>query len=305
MDRLEAMQLFTRVVERQSFTAVAREVGSSQPTVSRRIAELEAHLGARLLHRTTRHITPTDEGARYYQTCKRLIAELDAVESEMGRRQQAVEGVIKVACPAAFGRLVIMTHLPAFMAEHPGVQVELSMSDQVVDLVASGIDLAVRIGQLTDNALKAVRVGRTQRIAIAESTYLDRRGRPSHPHDLVHHDCVVFNGSASGPRWRFEGPEGIIEVPVKGRVSTDSAEAIRAAALSGLGVALAPSWLFCSEPDGPHLAPQGLETVLDDWLPPALPMHVVYPEAHRLAPRHRAFIDFFKARFSEIPTVRR
>jgi DNA-binding transcriptional LysR family regulator len=300
MDLLAGMKLFTRVAETGGFSVVARELGSTQPTVSRTIAGLEAHLGVRLLNRSSRAVTLTDDGRQFYELATRALEAVTQAETGVGRRLGLPSGLLRVGTPVAFGRLHVASRIPAFLDRYPDVQVELAMNDAFVDLVEAGLDLAIRIGDLSDPSLIARRIGITRRVTVASSAYLARRGVPAVPADLARHDCIVYTRLATGNRWHFAGRDGPVVVEVTGRFRTDNSEAVREAVLGGAGIAVAPVWLFPDE-----IGAGMLTILLTEFEPTHLPIHAVYPSRRHLASKVRAMIDFLGAEFETSPLLAR
>jgi DNA-binding transcriptional LysR family regulator len=289
---LEHIRTFVRTVETGSFTAVALEQQQSQPTVSRQIAALEEHLGVRLMQRTTRALTLTDEGRSYYAHARGL---LDAVEDAAlaVHPDAAVSGMLRIAAPLAFARLHLMPRMARFLAEHPDLRTDWLLGDRPVDLVEEGVDLAIRIGRITDQGLIARKIGQMKRVTVARPDYFARAGRPMHPRDLTEHDCIVYTGLATVDEWHFAGPDGApIVVKVSGRVRVSASEGMRSALLEGLGLAVCPTWLFTDE-----IETGVIERVLADFEPDPLPIQAVYPSRRLVPPRVRAFVDFLIEEF--------
>ncbi|AZL59519.1 LysR family transcriptional regulator [Tabrizicola piscis] len=289
---LEHICTFVRAVETGSFTAVAAEQGQSQPTVSRQISALEDHLGVRLMQRTTRALTLTDEGRSYYAHARGL---LDAVEEAAlaVRPDAAVRGTLRIAAPLAFARLHLMPRMARFLDNHPDLRTDWVLGDRPVDLVEEGVDLAIRIGRVTDQGLIARKIGLMRRVTVARPDYFARAGRPQHPADLTAHDCIVYTGLATVDEWHFAGPDGApIIVKVSGRVRVNASEGMRSALLEGLGLAVCPTWLFTDE-----IETGLLERVLINYEPAALPIQAVYPSRRLVPPRVRAFVDYLVEEF--------
>jgi DNA-binding transcriptional LysR family regulator len=309
MDRLTAMQTFVRVVEAGSFSAVAREIGSTQSAVSKQVAALERVLGARLLGRTTRSLGLTEEGERYFEQARRLVAEVAEAESSLRAGQQRLSGWLRVAASVGFGRLKLLPVVHAFLDRHPDVRIDLRLADGFVDLVEQGLDVAVRVGQLADSSLIAQRIGTTRRLVVAHRDLVRRLQRkgpkpPRHPDDLAAHDCLVYTELASRDNWLFVASAGANEPPgtersvrVKGRLQTNSSEVIRAAVLAGRGIGYSPDWLFESE-----LAAGELLTLMPGWQAPPLPLHLVSPPQRQHSAKVRAFGDFVRAALAAPPT---
>jgi DNA-binding transcriptional LysR family regulator len=221
------MLTFVRVVDAGSFTAVASQMNTSQPTISRQIAALEDHLGAGLLTRTTRTLTPTDDGRAFYDHALRTLEALSEAENAVGRRRSKPSGTLRIATPVVFGRLHIVPRLATFLNRYPDVTIDLVMSDTFTDLAEQGIDLAIRVGEIGDPALIARRIGEVRRVTVASPGYLKAYGTPRTPSDLADHDCIVYTRLSTGNRWVFESPDGPIMVEVKGRYRADNSEAVR------------------------------------------------------------------------------
>ncbi|WP_110030249.1 LysR family transcriptional regulator [Hoeflea marina] len=293
MDRFVLMQCFARTVETGSFSAAARDLGLSQPNVSRYVAALEEHLRIRLLQRSTRTLNLTPEGERYYAEARRILDAVNEAESAIGS-EVAPSGLLRVACPTALAHDFVMPLVPTFLKTYPGLDLDLQVSDRFVNLIDEGAELALRIGHLGDSALRARRVGLFGRICVAETGYLHDRGVPQTPEDLAGHDCIVYSLLSTGASWSFAGTE----VRVSGRFRVDSPHAVREAAMAGLGIALGPSWLF----EG-GLRTGRLQRLLTGFEAPLVPIHILYG-GHRLLPRRAGvFMDFIAAAFGRIDAL--
>ena len=299
MDRLDAMRLFTRVVETGSFSAVAREAGVGQPAVSKQVAALEEHLGAQLLHRTSRNLGLTEAGRTYYEATVRLLSDLDDAESLVGRGQTQPSGLLRVSLSAGFGRLHVVPLLPAFHARYPEVVTDIVVSDRYVDLVEDGIDVAIRLGDLADSGLVARRIGVSPRVTVGSPAYLHRAGAPVTPHDLGRHACVAFTFQRSPRAWTFAGPDGPIQHVPRGPVRANDAEHIRAAVLAGLGLAQAPRWLFSAD-----LAAGSVDEVLAAYPAERTPIHAVLPAGRKPAGKVRAFVEHLATAFANDPGLK-
>jgi DNA-binding transcriptional LysR family regulator len=295
---MEHIRTFVRSVETGSFTAVAAEQGQSQPTVSRQILALEDHLGVRLMQRTTRALTLTDEGRSYYAHARAILDALEEAQDSV-RPGSAVRGTLRIAAPVAFARLHLMPRIGRFLAAHPVLRTDWLLGDRPVDLVEEGVDLAIRIGRVTDQGLIVRRIGQMRRITVARPEYFARHGRPRHPDDLKDHDCIVYSGLATVDEWHFSGPDGApIMVKVGGRVRVSASEGMLSALLEGLGVAVCPTWLFDGEVERGEI-----ERVLEEFEPAALPIQAVYPSRRLVPPRVRAFVDFLQSEFKADPRL--
>lgn len=298
MDLFAAFRTFVRVAEAGSFSAVAREMGATQPAISRQIGALEQHLKARLIQRTTRSLTLTEDGRDLLDHARRVLDCVEEAEAAIGRRQGAPSGLVRIAAPSTFGRMYVAPRMRRLLDRYPELSVELHLSDTVTDLIAGGMDLAIRGGLVAETSLVARRIGASARHVVASAEYLDRNGEPTHPSDLARHSCIVFLQNASPNEWRFDGLGGPVIVPVAGRFRTDSSEAMREAVVAGIGLALAPAWVF-----GNDLVTGRLQTVLDSFQAEQVPIHAVYPSRRNLAPRTRAVIDFLLDEFRLDPTI--
>src|SRR5450830_1047029 len=244
MDRLDAMRLFVRLVECGSFSAVGREEGIGQPAVSKQIAALERHLGAQLVLRNSRNVAITDAGLALYESARQLIDDFDAVESSVGERQQAPRGLVRISTAPGHGRLCVTPLLAEFFRRYPQVSVDISVSERPVDLVAEGIDIAIRHGHLLDSSLTARKWSDTALVLVASPAYLAVHGTPVQLSDLDQHSCIVFARGRERYPWRFHRDQHAVSYLPRGSLLTGDAEHVRAAVLSGLGVAQAPRWLL-------------------------------------------------------------
>lgn len=291
MDRLLAMQIFVRVVETGSFSAVAREQNSTQSSVSKQVAGLEKHLGAKLLTRTTRSLALTNDGELYFEDARRLVAELVEAESQLRRGEQQLSGWLRVAASVGFGLRVLMPHVRSFMLLHAGVKIDLKLNDGFIDLVEHGIDVAVRIGELSDSTLVARRVGSTRRVLVASRAFMAAQTAdqpmPRIPDDLRHHPCIVYTELSNKNLWEFATVDGSrVAVRVEGPLQTNSSEVVRASVLAGIGIAYAPTWLFEDV-----LASGEVLRLLPDWVTRSLPVQLVSPAQRRHAAKVRAFSE--------------
>jgi len=292
------MSAFVRVVEAGSFSAVAHESNTTQSAVSKQIAGLERELGARLLVRTTRSLALTEEGARYFEQARRLIAEITEAEAAVRTGEQELTGWLRVEASVGFGRMKLMPLVHAFLAEHPNVKIDLRLNDGFTDLVEHGIDVAVRLGELSDSSLTARRIGTAQRWLLVHRNYLRRlpKGKrpPKEPEELVNHNCFVYTELPWRNSWTLTAGPGASApigtkrtIRVEGNVQTNSSEVIRASVLAGVGICNAPTWLFEQE-----LARGEIVRVLPDWEAPAIPIHLVNPRERRHSAKVKAFADY-------------
>lgn len=286
MDTLSSMHTFVRAVETGSFSAVARELQTTQPTISKQVAALEERLGTRLLTRSTRTLSLTEDGERYYE---RALDALEAVEMAEASVKAAdtPSGLLRVSCPLTFGAGWIMPRIGAFLACYPEVNLDLRMSDQFVDLVEEGIDVAIRSGRLDDSNFVARRIGTARYVTVATPEYLERNGTPLVPADLSGHDCIIYSGLRTANEWHFESAAGAVSVKVSARIQVNSTIATRDAVLQSLGVALVPVWLVADA-----LEAGSVRTVLADFEPRPMPIHALFLSRRFQPLKARAFVDF-------------
>jgi len=287
VDKLNAMAIFVRVVERGSFSAVARELQTSQPTISKILKALEAELGGKLIARSTRQLSLTDEGQRYYAQCRQILAAVDNAEHSFQSGREQVAGSLRIGSSVSFGRLQIASRLPDFLARYPQLEIDLQLSDQNQDLVEEGLDVSLRIGELGDSNLIARRIGDTRRITVASAAYLARRGEPQTPEQLSEHNCLQFNLLSSQNLWHYEKDAQRYSVRIKGNAQSNNSEAIREMVLGGLGIALSPVWLFAED-----LQAGRVSAILPGYQTQSLPIHAVFPANRRQSARVKAFVDY-------------
>lgn len=288
MDRLAHMQIFVAVAEAGSVTAAAERMNLAKSAVSRRLAELEAHLGVSLIQRTTRRLNLTESGRAYYARCVAILADVEDAEAEVSQAHGALRGHLKVALPQAFGLLHLAPLIQAFMKRHPDVRLELDFNDRQVDLMQEGFDLAIRIATLEDSSLIARRLAAIPHLVAASPGYLARKGTPRTAADMVHHDCLAYSNVRDPGLWSYRGPDGApgqVRVPV--RLAASSGEFLLQAAIADEGLVLLPAFYM-----GTALQSGQLAEVLADHRWPEPAAYAVYPPTRHLSARARAFIDF-------------
>lgn len=298
MDRIGDITLFLRVLDLGSISAAARSLDLSVAVASQRLKRLEAELGVRLLHRTTRRLHPTPEGAALAEQGRGLVEELEALGSSLRHAGHAVAGTLRVTTASSFGRQYLSPLLPEFMARHPQLRLSMHLDDRVVDLVSAGFDLAVRIGTLDDSTLVARKLAPNRRLLCASPDYLRRHGSPRTPSELAQHECLVLVGSQGRQdQWRFQDPDGReISVRVRGRIEANTGELLSDAALGGLGIALHSHWHVCRDLRAGRLVP-----VLPEFRIPDTGVYAVMPQRRLMPPRVRALVDFLAERFATPP----
>lgn len=294
---LEGMAVFARVARAGSFSRAAADLGLSKGTVSKIVSRLEARLGTRLFHRTSRRLSLTDTGRTLLEAATRLVAEAEAAEGEASAKSGAPRGRIRVACPMSFGLAYVAPVLPAFLAQLPQVEIELHLSDERVDLIGAGFDLALRIAALPDSSLVARKLCGVRRRLVAAPAYLERRGRPSHPSELARHACLGYEYLPAPHHWRFTnaGGEEVVVRPA-GPLRANNSDALTPALLAGLGLAVQPDFSVWRE-----LESGALVSVLDDWEMPPIALHLVTPPGGLRPSRVQALIDFLVRELATAP----
>jgi DNA-binding transcriptional LysR family regulator len=297
MDRLGTMEAFVAVVDAGSFSAAALRLRSSKSLVSRQIAALESELGARLFQRTTRSLTLTEEGRRYHEQVVRILADIAEANRSLSNLQAAPRGLLRVNAPMSFGYLHLAPAVPDFLMQCPEVELDLTMNDRYVDLIEEGVDLALRLGRLADSSLVARKLAPARRVVCASPTYLREHGVPQTPDDLKRHQCLCYSNIAASDEWRFVRQDGKTwPVEVKGRLHANNGDALREAALKGLGLVFLPTFIV-----GRDLQAGSLVSVLTDYVAQDSGLYAVYPHARHLSPKVRAFVDFLASRFGAQP----
>ncbi|MBI5259442.1 MAG: LysR family transcriptional regulator [Burkholderiales bacterium] len=292
MDKFAALQAFVAVVDAGSFVKGAEAIGQSKAGVSRYVGELEAQLGVRLLHRTTRRLSLTEEGQVFHLRCKELLDQLTEAEAEITAHSGSAVGQLKINAPVTFGQLHLAPLWPGFLARHPQVALEVTLADRFVDLVEEGYDLAVRIARLPSSSLISRRLASTRLLLCASPRYLRERGTPAHPCDLAAHDVVSYSLLSMGEHWEFEGPDGPVVAHVNARLRTNSGETCCAAAVRHQGIVLQPSFLVA-----PWLQSGELVEVLPQFRSIELGIYAVYPSRRHVTAKVRLMIDFLVAAF--------
>jgi DNA-binding transcriptional LysR family regulator len=294
VDRIEDYQAFVATVEKGSLTGAANQLGRSLQSVSRSLAALERDVGVELIRRTTRRSNPTDAGLALFRRLSAALADIDAAKLEATNRRAEASGVLRLTVSSAFAPLYIVPHLPAFLAAHQRVEIDLDLTDAYVDLVGEGSDLAVRIGDLPDSSLKSRLLATSRRVVFAAPSYLAAHSRPRRPDDLKDHQCIVRTAARDGNAWPFKADGRIKTVKVGGRFRTSGAMAANAAAVQGLGIANAPLWQVRALADSSKI-----ELLLTRFEPPPVAIHAVWPATRVLPARTQLFIDFLASRLKK------
>lgn len=298
MDRVGDLALFLRVLDLGSITAAAHSLDLSVAVASQRLKRLEKELGVRLLHRTTRRLHPTPEGAALAEQGRVLVEELETLGAGLREAAQEIAGTLRMTMSASFGRQYVSPRLPAFLARHPKLRLSIHLSDNVVDLVSEGFDLAIRIGALDDSRLVARRIAPNRRVLCASPDYLHRRGRPRTPDELADHDCLLLFGSGGRQDvWRLGTTTGgEVAVRVQGRIESNFGEVLRDASLAGEGIMIHSLWHVADD-----LRAGRLEVLLPDYPLATTAISAVMPQRRLVPPRVRAFTEFLIEEFGDDP----
>ena len=294
MNTFSDMEIFARVVTAGSMSAAGREMGLSPAVVSKRLRRLEDRLGTRLLQRTTRQIALTEAGQGYFDRIVAILASMEEAEAFVSRRSALARGTLKVAAPTSFGRMHIAPHLGPFLDNNPDLGINLELSDEFVDIVGEGYDVAIRIAELSDSSLVARRLARNHRILCASPLYLEKHGEPTTISALAEHICLA---AANQDPWRLDGPNGSIVIRATGRLSTNSSEVVREALIAGAGIALRSTWDI-----GEELRDGRLRVILPDYRASKhVGIHAVYPSRRFLPAKVRVFIDYLAQLYGPDP----
>jgi LysR family transcriptional regulator, regulator for bpeEF and oprC len=296
MNKLEAMQVFVRVVETGAMTRAADSLQMPKATATTLIQQLEASLGVKLLNRTTRSVSVTTDGAAYYPRCVAILAQIRETEESLAHHHAAPSGRLRVDAPTLIARLVIVPALPAFFARYPDIDLQLGSSERRADLIEEGIDCAVWSGELEDSTLVARRVGQLYFGTCASPAYLGAHGQPHHPHDLNQHRCINHFSPRTGKmfEWVFAKNDVRIQTALRGSIALDDENSYLAAAESGLGIAQIPAFVLKEA-----LERGTLDLVLGDWFAEPAPLNVVYPQNRHLSSKIRVFVDWIAELFAE------
>ena len=275
------------VVDTGSFSAAARRLNVGQPAVSKLVAQLEERLGVKLLVRTTRGLTATEAGLNYYERARRSIEEADEAESAARGAGSGLTGRLRICGAVTFARIHLMPRLPEFLARHPELEMEVVLDDRNIDLVQEGIDVALRMGQLSDSSLTAKRIASGRHVVVGTPAYFERTGKPTAPGDLAAHQAVIYDQEAGGQDWTFQRDDAEIAVILKGRLRVSAAEGVRAAVLANAGIAVASEWMF-----SPEIADRTVQMVLQDWELPRIDLWAVFPAGRTATTKARTFTQF-------------
>ncbi|MCC7547102.1 MAG: LysR family transcriptional regulator [Burkholderiales bacterium] len=296
MDRLSSMEAFVRVVESGSFVAAAQRLGISQAMVSRYVQDLEARLGTRLLQRSTRRLSLTEAGAAYFERSQQVLRDVEEMDASVASHTQQPRGTLRLNAPVVFGSRHLSRLLPEYSARFPEVTVDLSLSDRFIDLAEEGVDLALRIGTLGESSLVARRLCPVRLVICGSPTYFARHGRPRTPEDLAKHNCLGYTYTRGGNEWPVIGPDGPVNIPVRGSLRANHGEVLYRAAIDGLGLVLQPTFIA-----GEALENGQLEAVMPDYRPAELSAYAVFLSRKFLSAKVRTFVDFLADRLGPEP----
>ncbi len=300
MDRFQAITAFARVVESGSFVRAAERMGMSVSAISRQVADLEGHLAARLLNRTTRRLSLTESGRAYYERCVQLLADLEEADDAVSSASVAPRGTLRLTAPTSFGSGYLASAIADFREQHPQLRFDVELSDRAVDLVDEGFDLAVRIGEIGSQLLIGRKIGQSQLVCCASPSYVERNPALDAPADLASHRCLTYAYSSIGSQWRFTGAAGIAqEVRVSGPVQANNGGMLAALAVAGVGIILEPDFIVAADVRAGRLV-----RLLPGYSAPSMAIHVAYPSRRHLSAKVRAFVDFLAARFARDPAWR-
>jgi len=296
MDKLNSMKVFVEVVNSEGFTAAANRIGLSRAQVSKSVMQLETHLGARLLNRTTRRVSLTEIGRIYYERCKDILNDIDEIDGLAGEQAGQPRGNLTVAAPTSFGVMQLNHAIPGYLKQYPDVRISISLNDRFVDVVAEGFDLVIRIAELEDSSLVARRIAPCKRVLVASPDYLQHHGEPKVPQDLAAHRCLVYANDLRPGSWTLNGDDGAEVVRVNGPVCADNGDLLKDAAVAGLGVTLLPTFIV-----GPELRTGRLAQVLEPYCPDEISVYAVFPSRRYVSAKVRTFVDYLADCFGETP----
>jgi DNA-binding transcriptional LysR family regulator len=296
VDKFESLKAFSEVVRHGGFAAAARELGVSRSVINKQVIALEKALGAQLLNRTTRKVSPTESGIAFYERSIGILADLAEAEQAVSELQSEPRGSLKINAPMSFGTLHLAPALADFMTRYREVQVQLTLNDRFIDVVEEGFDITIRIADLPDSSLIARKIVAARRVLCASPPYLQQHGIPRHPQDLKQHACLHYGYLASGTLWKFTGTDGEHAVHVDGVLCSNNAEVLKVAACKDLGIALLPTFIA-----GADLQEGTLTTLMPDYRPPEIAVYALYPPNRHLTAKVRLFIDFLVERFGGRP----
>lgn len=297
MNNLTGMMIFAQVVQSGSFSKAADALGMSKSSVSKKVTFLEDRLGVRLLNRTTRKLSLTEVGQVFFERCERIMSEAEEAELAITRLQDEPRGHLKISAPVSFGIKHLGKPLATFMSKHEDLSVEVSLNDRFVDIVEDGFDMAIRIGRLPDSSLIAKKIGVCRLLVVAAPSYLEKYGRPMHPHDLEDHKCLSYTLSRRAGHWPFIEDGKALSVKVDGEIKVNNGDLARDMTIAGAGIAYSPSFII-----GPDVRKGSVEVLLEEFEPDPYNIYAVYPHNRHLSAKVRLFVDFLKGWFNQCPS---
>jgi DNA-binding transcriptional LysR family regulator len=295
LEHLTSLALFARVVQLHSFTAAAEQSGLAKSAVSKRITQLEKHLGVQLLRRTTRKLALTEEGLRFYEHCAKVLQAAERAQESVAAANTAMRGPLRVSGPVTFSQMHLAPAIAEFLKLHPEIELTLSLDDRLVDVVEGGFDVVIRISRLKDASFVVRKLATDRLVVCASPEYLDRMGRPSSPEELVRHNCLHYGLVPLSGEWRFRGQEGPMAIPVRSNFTATDGTVLRQVALAGLGLAVLPSFMVA-----PDVAAGRLELVLEGHRRAEIGLYAVTAQGRQLPMRTRAFVEFLVRRFANV-----
>ncbi|MBO9537064.1 LysR family transcriptional regulator [Herbaspirillum sp.] len=295
MNKLREIECFIAVAELGSFVKAADALGISKAAVSRTVLDLEARLGSRLMQRTTRRLSLTEAGTLYLERCKQIVAALEEADDLLLAGAANPTGLLRINAPHTFGVLHLAPLWPVFMERHPGVALDITLSDRIVDIIDEGFDMAIRIARLSDSTLVHRKLATTKLLVCAAPAYLEKHGTPSHPYELAQHHTISYSYNASKDDWQFNGPEGTVSVKINSRIHVNNGDSCVAAALGGAGITRQPTFMIDQ-----YLRSGQLVPILPDYTAPDLGIYAVYPSRSHLPPKVRAMLDFLSEAFRQV-----
>lgn len=296
MDKLTGMAVFAKVAEKSNFTAAARDLGLSKSAVSKQIQRLEDRLGVRLLNRTTRKLHLTESGQAFYERARRVVEEAEEAEFAVSRLHTEPRGTLRINAPMTFGLRHLAPWLPDFIKQYPDLGIDIAFNDRQVDLIEDGFDVGIRIADLTDSSLIARKLSPCRMAVVASPDYWNKNGRPAYPSELADHECLLYQHLKTGGEWRFDGPDGPINVPVQGRLRSDNGDALLEMTKAGLGVYLCPTFM-----SGESISSGELEPVLNQFVRSNISVYAIWPHNRHLSAKVRTFVDFLIDRYGTKP----
>ena len=296
MDTIDGMRTFVAVVSEGAFSRAADRLGMSPQLVSKYVAQLEARLGARLINRSTRRLSITEAGQAYFERCRDLLADIDEMESAVGDAAAAARGTLRINAPMTFGTMHLSKAIAEYQCGQPGVSVELTLDDRVVDIVSEGYDMAIRIGRLRESSLVARKLAPIRLVICAAPDYLAQHGTPAAPQDLQDHECLRYTLSSNSDRWRLMQGDSAHDVHVTGKFSASNGDAIRLAAIAGRGIALQPTFIV-----GDDVREGRLQRILEDYEVEPMGLYAVYAHRKYLSGKVRTFVDYLGGCFGSPP----